>query len=71
MSHFNAPLPSEENAHPLAETQVWDNLKRAIAESSGFNGWKTEREVDKRLADISLDALVHTYLRETLETLAY
>ncbi|MCY7324343.1 MAG: hypothetical protein LH660_21715 [Phormidesmis sp. CAN_BIN36] len=71
MSNFNVSSPSEENSHPLAETQVWDSLKRAIAESSGFNGWKTEREVDKRLADISLDTLVHTYLRETLETLAY
>lgn len=71
MSNFNASSPSEENAHPPAENQVWDSLKRAIAESSGFNGWKTEQELDKRLADISLDTLVHTYLRETLETLAY
>ena len=72
MSNFNASSPSEDNAHPLAyDTQVWDSLKRAIAESSGFKGWKIEREVDKSLADISLDTLVHTYLRETLETLAY
>ncbi len=71
MSNFNLSSPSEDHILPLAENQVWDKLKRAIAESSGFKGWKIEREVDKRLTDISLDTLVHTYLRETLETLAY
>lgn len=72
MSNFNASSPSEENAYPLAhDTQIWDSLKQAISESSGFKGWKIERAEDKRLVDISLDTLVHHYLRETLETLAY
>ncbi len=72
MSNFNASSPSENDARPLAhDTQIWDSLKRAIADSSGFKGWKIEREVDKHLSDLSLDTLVHNYLRETLETLAY
>ncbi len=72
MSNVNTSSPSPDNARPLAcETQVWDSLKRAIADSSGFKGWKIEREVDKHLTELSLDTLVHTYLRETLETLAY
>jgi hypothetical protein len=72
MSNFNTSPPSENDACPLAhDTQVWDSLKRAIADSSGFKGWKIEREVDKHLSDLSLDTLVHNYLRETLETLAY
>ena len=72
MSNINASSSSPDNARPLAgETQVWDSLKRAIADSSGFKGWKIEREVDKPFTDLSLDTLVHSYLRETLETLAY
>jgi hypothetical protein len=54
-----------------SDAQVWDGLKRAIAQSSGFARWRQDREVDTATNDKSLDALVHRYLRETLETLAY
>ncbi|NJK53860.1 MAG: hypothetical protein HC936_15600 [Leptolyngbyaceae cyanobacterium SU_3_3] len=67
-------LPSEGDAQVIrlaAEIQVWDSLKRAIADSSGFRSWKMERDTDKQVQELSLDTLVHNYLRETLETLAY
>jgi hypothetical protein len=51
-----------------ADSQVWESLKRAIAESSGFKSWQLER---KESGSTSLDVLVHQYLRDTLETLAY
>jgi hypothetical protein len=67
-------LPSEGDAQVIrlaTEVQVWDSLKRAIADSSGFRSWKIERDTDKQVQELSLDTLVHNYLRETLETLAY
>ncbi|MGP1384599.1 MAG: hypothetical protein ACTS2F_13635 [Thainema sp.] len=51
------------------ETQVWNSLKQAIADSSGFQRWKLEQTRD--VQNTSLDMLVSRYLRETLETLAY
>jgi hypothetical protein len=51
-----------------SDSQVWESLKRAIAESSGFHRWQLDRT---HAQDLSLDAQVHQYLRETLETLAY
>ncbi|KAM3095887.1 hypothetical protein ACKFKG_08675 [Phormidesmis sp. 146-35] len=74
MVNPSASSPSESDAQvrPLmAELQVWDSLKRAIADSSGFKSWRIERDTDKQIQDLSLDTLVHNYLRETLETLAY
>lgn len=54
------------------EPQIWDNLKQAIAASSGFQRWQLERLlVDDQFHKLSLDHQVRRYLRETLETLAY
>ena len=54
------------------EPQVWDNLKQAIAASSGFQRWHLERLlVDEQFHKLSLEHQVRRYLRETLETLAY
>jgi hypothetical protein len=53
------------------DNQIWDTLKRTISESSGFKRWQIERDADKQLQGLTLDVLVHKYLRETLETLAY
>lgn len=50
-----------------SEAAVWDSLKRAIAQSSGFQRWQAERDA----LPPSLDLQVQRYLRETLETLAY
>lgn len=53
----------------VSNSEIWNSLKCAIAQSSGFQGWILDRAliVDEN----SLDALVHRYLREALETLAY
>ncbi|HEY9629148.1 MAG: hypothetical protein HY785_07470 [Oscillatoriophycideae cyanobacterium NC_groundwater_1537_Pr4_S-0.65um_50_18] len=54
------------------EDVTWDSLKRAIAASSGFQGWLAERTATQsQLQSSSLEQLVSSYLRETLETLAY
>ena len=53
------------------EAQIWDSLKQAIADSSGFQRWQLESDVSDRLQDLNLDLRVRKYLRETLETLAY
>ncbi|MGC9502209.1 hypothetical protein [Baaleninema sp.] len=52
-------------------TRVWENLKTAIAASSGFQRWKLERQERRSIDRQNLDSQVCDYLRETLETLAY
>lgn len=52
------------------DAELWDSLKRAIANSSGFQSWRSEQSSMTR-ADLSVEQLVRLYLRETLETLAY
>ncbi|MEB3160471.1 MAG: hypothetical protein VKL20_03305 [Synechocystis sp.] len=59
-----------------AESSIWDSLKLAIADSSGFKCWQDDHlEVDSddeaRVAPQLLDVQVRHYLRQTLETLAY
>lgn len=49
------------------DVPAWDSLKKAIANSSGFQRW----QLQKGDTDAQLDDLVLLYLRETLETLAY
>ena len=54
------------------DTEIWNNLKQAIAISSGFQRWQMERmQSDDDFGQIILDEQVQRYLRETLETLAY
>ncbi|HEY9763139.1 MAG TPA: hypothetical protein V6D07_11485 [Trichocoleus sp.] len=53
-----------------SDAQIWQNLKRAIASSSGFQRWKAEHS-SAEIETTSLEQLVRCYLRETLETLAY
>ncbi|MGF1514265.1 MAG: hypothetical protein ACFB5Z_11295 [Elainellaceae cyanobacterium] len=54
-------------SRPDTDVPAWESLKKAIANSSGFQRWQLQREQ----AGASLDDLVLLYLRETLETLAY
>lgn len=74
-SSENASLPGaltpELLAQLPADSEIWHNLKQAIASSSGFERWQLERNTDGRLSGLNLDNLVRYYLRETLETLAY
>ncbi len=51
------------------DTEIWHNLKHAIAASSGFQRWQVESSV--QLQELRLEQQVQRYLRETLETLAY
>lgn len=53
------------------DSQIWANLKQAIAASSGFQRWQLEHSISEQLQDYSLDSRVRRYLRETLEALAY
>ncbi len=54
------------------DTEIWNNLKQAIAISSGFQRWQMERmQSDDAFGELILDEQVQRYLRETLETLAY
>ncbi|MFB6275481.1 MAG: hypothetical protein ABEI32_04955 [Halothece sp.] len=56
----------------FSENQAnWKNLRSAIAASSGFNSWQLENGVKETESQDDLDEQVRTYLRETLETLAY
>lgn len=50
------------------DMEIWNSLKNAIAASSGFQRWLLERD---SLQNARLDEQVQSYLRETLETLAY
>lgn len=51
---------------------VWNPLRQAIAESSGFQEWRQSKELEnEEQSSGSLDKLVHLYLKETLATLAY
>ncbi len=51
------------------ESDVWESLQQAIAECSGFQQWQAQQQKDPDME--SLDQQVRSYLRETLETLAY
>lgn len=75
MANSSSILPENESvaATPLLEedSQIWQSLKQAIASSSGFQSWQLEHlDCDGR-PPMNLDRQVRTYLRETLETLAY
>lgn len=51
---------------------IWESLQQAIATSSGFKRWQAEKLVsDEPLEPTPLEVQVHSYLKETLETLAY
>lgn len=67
-----ARFPGSRTRQFPENTQIWNNLKCAIAASSGFKRWQLERlTLDAEQQDLSLDHQVRRYLRETLETLAY
>ncbi len=53
------------------DATIWQNLKAAIASSSGFQRWQLEQQGDNSLNGLTLELRVQRYLRETLETLAY
>ena len=66
-----ASSTTSESMQFSQDSQIWDSLKQAIANSSGFQRWQLEHPVSDQLQDYTLDSNVRRYLRETLETLAY
>jgi hypothetical protein len=59
-----------------ADSSIWDSLKLAIADSSGFKCWQDDHLAvdsasEESIAPQLLDVQVRRYLRQTLETLAY
>ncbi len=76
---MNLSSTINELALPLHEAakdpKVWSHLKEVITTSSGFDKWQKTRQGDSKdlltSPDCTLDDLVRSYLRETLETLAY
>lgn len=65
MASLSTPISQSD------DRTIWESLKQAIANSSGFQRWQLERGDDPQLQALSLDQRVQRYLRETLETLAY
>ncbi|MBZ8179273.1 hypothetical protein [Oscillatoria salina] len=54
------------------DSEIWQSLKEAIANSSGFKRWQLQQNNSLVSSQPqNTDALVRRYLRETLETLAY
>ena len=67
-----APEPQAADLIELKEdSQIWVSLKKAIGSSSGFQRWQLELNFENQQANVSIDQQVRSYLRETLETLAY
>ena len=60
---------STNSVSATRDADLWDSLKGAIANSSGFQSWRSEQS--SIAEDKSVEQLVRLYLRETLETLAY
>jgi hypothetical protein len=53
------------------DREIWHSLKEVIADSSGFQRWQEETNLDAESEEASLEEQVRGYLRSTLETLAY
>ena len=68
------PIAQEpQAAEPIElceDSQIWENLKSAIGASSGFQRWQLELNFESQ-GKVTIDQQVRSYLRETLETLAY
>ncbi|HLO50434.1 MAG TPA: hypothetical protein VK211_18605 [Kamptonema sp.] len=71
----SASTPQEYQAPSLdrlrEDSEMWESLKQASAASSGFQRWQLERDFEQQPENPTLDQQVRSYLRETLETLAY
>jgi hypothetical protein len=53
------------------DSEIWESLKQAIANSSGFHTWQQAQSSASEVSQKDLDAQIRLYLRETLATLAY
>jgi hypothetical protein len=68
-----------ENVAENTNESVWQNLKNVIRQSSGFQHWQAVQAMNNDgmessaviAGDQDEEALVTSYLKETLQTLAY
>ncbi len=65
------PNSAAINNEATPDHAIWDSLKQAIARSSGFKRWYADHADSLDLEQLTVDKQVSTYLKETLETLAY
>jgi len=69
------PLPQQpQAAQPIElceDSEIWGSLKEVIGASSGFQRWQLELNFESQQQNVTIDQQVRSYLRETLETLAY
>jgi len=73
MANYSPIAQQPQAAEPIElckDSEIWDSLKSAIGASSGFQRWQLELNFDKQ-PNATIDQQVRSYLRETLETLAY
>ena len=70
-----SPIAQEPQAgEPIElckDSEIWGSLKSAIGASSGFQRWQLELNFERQQQNATIDQQVRSYLRETLETLAY
>ena len=74
MANYLPIAQQPQAAEPIAlceDSQIWDSLKSAIGASSGFQRWQLELNFDLQQQNATIDQQVRSYLRETLEMLAY
>lgn len=68
---MNLHFQSNDSQTKRSDELFWPQLKLAISTTSGFHRWANELGLNPKAKGSDLDALIHTYLRQTLETLAY
>lgn len=68
---MNLKFQSKNGGEAHAGEPFWPQLKLAISTTSGFNRWAIEKGLNPKAQGNDLDDLIHSYLRQTLETLAY
>ncbi|MCM1985162.1 hypothetical protein [Lyngbya confervoides] len=68
---MNFKLYSSDSVSVQGDESFWPQLKQAIATTSGFHRWALDKGLNPQVKGEDLDDLVHTYLKQTLETLAY
>ena len=74
MANYLPLAPQPQGAEPIElceDSEIWCSLKSAIGASSGFQRWQLELNFDTQQPNATIDQQVRSYLRETLETLAY
>ncbi|MEM9136771.1 MAG: hypothetical protein AAGB01_05425 [Cyanobacteria bacterium P01_F01_bin.42] len=62
---------SQNDGGMVSSESFWPQLKKAISSTSGFHSWTVEKGINLKSTETDIDEVIHAYLRQTLETLAY